>query len=210
MPNKPDHKPKLLTTAATLTALILGGNLLPSTAAQPPALPATPTPMHQPLTGYTKGTSLFERLDAERPPHYHSTNTGAALLREVNDHFNASITYTSEPAGADHWQTPTETDRLRTGDCEDFAIAKAAALLQNGIPESSIDYYQGSTRTGGEMHFILRVTLGGNTYYLDNMTSSITENPLNTNGLTFAFNRRGLTYYLVPTDSDFQPRSEKH
>lgn len=32
------------------------------------------------------------------------------------------IKYLAEPRGEDYWQTPEETENLKTGDCEDFAI----------------------------------------------------------------------------------------
>lgn len=38
----------------------------------------------------------------------------------------------------DIWQTPKETLRLRTGDCEDWALLERAVLLANGIPEEHV------------------------------------------------------------------------
>lgn len=42
------------------------------------------------------------------------------------------ITYKSE-GNKDHWQIPSVSKRLRTGDCEDFAIWVYAKMLENGM-----------------------------------------------------------------------------
>ena len=45
---------------------------------------------------------------------------------ELNSHYNHIIKYKSDTD--DHWQSPQETLDLGSGDCEDFAILKYAAV----------------------------------------------------------------------------------
>lgn len=45
-------------------------------------------------------------------------------LADINDAWNRRIKYLVEPEGRDHWQLPSETINLGTGDCEDLAIGK--------------------------------------------------------------------------------------
>ena len=56
--------------------------------------------------------------------------------RMVNSQVNNMLTYRTDRD--EHWQTLAETLRLRTGDCEDYAIAKYEKLLARGIPESDL------------------------------------------------------------------------
>ena len=66
-------------------------------------------------------------------------------VRTVNSQVNGMLTYRTDRD--EHWQTLAETLRLRTGDCEDYAIAKYEKLLARGIPESdlkiAVGYYKG-------------------------------------------------------------------
>lgn len=51
-------------------------------------------------------------------------------LVDINERWNRAIKYKAEPQGKDHWQNPSETIALGTGDCEDYAIGKYFTLLQ--------------------------------------------------------------------------------
>ena len=57
-------------------------------------------------------------------------------VRTVNSQVNNMLTYKLD--NGEHWQTLAETMRKRTGDCEDYAIAKYEKLLALGIPESDL------------------------------------------------------------------------
>lgn len=59
-------------------------------------------------------------------------------VADINDFWNKTITYKSEPPGEDIWQTPEETLKLKTGDCEDFAIAKYFDLIASGVPKENV------------------------------------------------------------------------
>lgn len=47
----------------------------------------------------------------------------AAAPARIHAAVNIACAYRPEPPGRDRWQTPDESLRLGTGDCEDFAIA---------------------------------------------------------------------------------------
>lgn len=55
------------------------------------------------------------------------------------------IRYKQEPKRTDKWQTHAETQRLGTGDCEDFAILVAHLCLKAGIPCKVFLTYSGYT-----------------------------------------------------------------
>lgn len=63
-------------------------------------------------------------------------NATAVLIMAVNIAVNRKIQY--KPDAVDHWQSPAETARLGTGDCEDYAIAKYFELRKNGVPDSEM------------------------------------------------------------------------
>jgi hypothetical protein len=50
----------------------------------------------------------------------------------VFDWVSSNITYVAEPEGADRWQAPEETLRLRGGDCEDFTLLISDMVLEMG------------------------------------------------------------------------------
>jgi hypothetical protein len=87
------------------------------------------------------------------------TQTDTERIRETNTAVNEYLTY--KPDSGDYWQSPEESLKYRTGDCEDYAILKADALGGGDIhvvyvPDQghhAILYYQG--------------------YYLDNRFSFI-------------------------------------
>lgn len=86
-------------------------------------------------------------------------------LSDVNARINRAIRYT--PDEGDHWQTPVETLSLGQGDCEDYAIAKLAALLAAGwrADDVRLVYCQ---RDGGA-HMVVEVHHAGAVWVLDNL-----------------------------------------
>lgn len=54
-------------------------------------------------------------------------------VQEVNTYVNQRIKYKSDGVNKDYWQYPEETLQKHTGDCEDYAILKAALLHTDGI-----------------------------------------------------------------------------
>ena len=54
-------------------------------------------------------------------------------IEYVNALINDMLDYKLEREGFDHWQSPAESIKLGTGDCEDFAILKFTALRYLGF-----------------------------------------------------------------------------
>jgi len=71
---------------------------------------------------------------------------------DINDAYNYTIRYKTD--AKDHWQTPKETARLRTGDCEDIAIAKYFECIDQGISIDDLMLVVGRER--GIMHMVLK------------------------------------------------------
>ena len=68
------------------------------------------------LTGILISTPLV-------PPQVNSPLT-------LSEYMRANFTYQDEAEGVDYWQTPEETAKLKTADCDDFALY-AQKVLQN-------------------------------------------------------------------------------
>jgi len=68
-----------------------------------------------------------------------SSLSGARLLSAVNRHYNAFPYVPDQVAGkpGDDWESPL-TFLQRSGDCEDYAIAKYLTLALLGVPESEM------------------------------------------------------------------------
>lgn len=71
------------------------------------------------------------------------------LLDDVNYTVNKYLTYC--PDGADTaWKSACETEKTRTGDCEDFAIVKASRLVKlHGISPDEMELGVFMTPKGG-------------------------------------------------------------
>lgn len=146
------------------------------------------------INNYPKVIDLYKRYDTTPQPYVFKTDKqGFDLIYKINKEINERISYKNEPQGKDYWQLPSETNKLRTGDCEDYAIAKWYELLQNGIPERDMTLLQGIS--GFEFHAILQVYYEGKFYYLDNNTNDITVNNIKPLG-SYNINRFGVTYYI--------------
>ncbi len=97
-------------------------------------------------------------------------------LERVNRLINASITYRSEGgsgASRDHWQSFAETVKEKSGDCEDFVIAKHALLRRMGFSPDDL-YVSVLKDTARDLHHaVLVVRLGENFFVLDNLTDRV-------------------------------------
>lgn len=89
-----------------------------------------------------------------------------ATLKQVNGHVNRSIKPRND-SGADVW-----TASASSGDCEDYVLAKRAALIRAGVPASSLRIAYVKTKRG-EGHAILVVKTNGKDLVLDNLTATI-------------------------------------
>ncbi len=56
----------------------------------------------------------------------------AAEIVAIHDGMRRSVRYTSDPVGADGYQTPARTLQLKTADCDDVASLGCAALMSIG------------------------------------------------------------------------------
>lgn len=93
------------------------------------------------------------------------TNDLMAVLKRVNTHVNRSIR--PERDTADIWElNPT------SGDCEDYALSKRAALIKAGVSAGSLRIAYTHTRRG-EPHAVLVVRTSEGDYVLDNLSSSV-------------------------------------
>lgn len=85
----------------------------------------------------------------------------------INDKVNSSIEYRHELD--DEWQTPAETLKKRSGDCEDFAILKYALMLAGGIAEHMLMLIVGHIKGTGDHAFLIADPFGDGARVLDSM-----------------------------------------
>jgi predicted transglutaminase-like cysteine proteinase len=112
---------------------------------------------------------LFARPMAELVRRW-SGLSGRKRLAAVNRHFN-SFPYVPDrdAAGAgDQWLSPL-LFLQRSGDCEDYAIAKYLALRLLGVPETAMAVLVLRDRSTGRDHAVLVVREEGRTVVLDNL-----------------------------------------
>lgn len=96
-------------------------------------------------------------------------------LAIVNDAFNRQryIGDTKNWGRDDYWETPFEF-LTRSGDCEDYAIAKFMALKAAGVPSSDMRIVAvRNLALGGQGHAVLVVYDGGTAYLLDNQIPAV-------------------------------------
>jgi len=102
---------------------------------------------------------------------------GYALLKAVNDAFNdARYPYVAD--AQDYWETPYQFLE-KSGDCEDYAIAKYMALQQLGVHDDDMMIIVVSAKNmGGIGHAILIVFLGDDGYVLDILNRTVMKQEL--------------------------------
>lgn len=89
-----------------------------------------------------------------------------AELDEINRRVNRAITPRLD-SGPDIWEYP----KSGAGDCEDYVIAKRAALINRGWSSSQL--LMTVVHTGTEGHAVLLARTSGGDFVLDNMTDSV-------------------------------------
>jgi predicted transglutaminase-like cysteine proteinase len=129
--------------------------------------------------GYTLGPTGFYVMCSTMPSAcklQRARNVGTAagdiklttdtlgLIDRVNREVNGSMRPQAEAAGADVWKIGGST-----GDCEDYALTKRAALLRKGFPSSSLLMTSVVTRRG-ELHAVLMVRTDRGDFVLDNLS----------------------------------------
>jgi predicted transglutaminase-like cysteine proteinase len=99
--------------------------------------------------------------------------SGLALLSAVNDAFNDDAKYPYVADDGDYWETPYQFLE-RSGDCEDYAIAKYMALQKLGVrDEDMMILVVAAKALGGEGHAVLLVFLGNDGYVLDILNKKV-------------------------------------
>lgn len=88
------------------------------------------------------------------------------LVQAVNRQVNRSITPRAD-GRIDTWSATASA-----GDCEDYVLAKRAALIQQGVPSSALRIGYTKTRQG-EGHVVLIVRTGAGEFVLDNLSTSV-------------------------------------
>jgi len=95
-----------------------------------------------------------------------------AELAQINRQWNLFVTYKPDSL-QDHWQSPTETIKLKTGDCEDISIAKMLdPAIRKSIPTDQLRLSYVHT-PAGVPHMVLIIGKGENALVLDNLFDEI-------------------------------------
>jgi predicted transglutaminase-like cysteine proteinase len=103
---------------------------------------------------------------------------GRARLGIINRAVNLAIQTTSDIAqhgAADVWSSPLETFRSGKGDCEDYAIAKFAALLLAGVPAQDLRLVVIHKAKMRATHAVLAAQLDNRWLVLDNRRHVLIE-----------------------------------
>jgi predicted transglutaminase-like cysteine proteinase len=120
----------------------------------------------------------------------------------VNRAINQAVRYVSdfEAHGvADVWSSPLETLAAGTGDCEDYAIAKFAVLLDAGIPEKDLKVLLVRDMAVRQDHAVLAVRVDGRWLVLDNRRFGLVEtNDLRYFMPLFAIDHGGVSLFAAP------------
>ena len=90
-----------------------------------------------------------------------------AALQSVNSRVNSAIRPRRDAVGRDIWTVGSSS-----GDCEDYALTKRAALIRKGIPAGALRIATTTTRRG-EPHAILVVKTSRGDFVLDNLRADV-------------------------------------
>ena len=153
-----------------------------------PALFGTQEKSSSNLTAFTKWTSMFERFELEMKTsssslviqqwHENLQSLENLPLKEMAARVNSFVNtreyiLDSKNWGqSDYWATPIEFMR-RGGDCEDFAIAKYAALRALGVPEERLRMAIVHDTLKDIPHAVLVVYTDNGAYVLDNQSETM-------------------------------------
>ncbi len=130
------------------------------------------------LAAFTKWTGMLARLDMESPHaaplDFVPAGNRLAELNAVNRMVNA-VSYVSDEenwGAADHWATPGEF-YSRSGDCEDFAIAKYVALKQLGFDPAAMRIVVLVDKQRHKHHAVLMIDTDMGRLILDNQIAEV-------------------------------------
>jgi predicted transglutaminase-like cysteine proteinase len=143
-----------------------------------------------------------------------------AKLKLVNERVNATIRYTEDWAQwhqADVWSAPLNASHKGSfdtgmGDCEDYAIAKYAALRQAGVAEKDLRVLLVKDQSVHLDHAVLAARDEDHWVILDNRWSRLTDdNDLRQFVPLFALNHEGTKMFAAPyAERRVRPATEPH
>ena len=127
---------------------------------------------------------------------------GRARLGEINRAINLAIRPMSDLAqygAVDVWSSPLVTFASGAGDCEDYAIAKFAALRLAGISPEDLRIVVMRDTISGEDHAVAATRLDGHWLMLDNRRMAMIEDTYVRNYRpTFVIDQHGVMKYADP------------
>jgi len=125
---------------------------------------------------------------------------GRARLGEINRAINLAIRASSDLAEygeTDVWSSPLATFAHGAGDCEDYAIAKVAALRQAGVRPEDLRIIIMRDVFHGEDHAVAAARLDGHWLMLDNRRMAMIEDAdLRNFQPLFVMDETGLSRYV--------------
>jgi predicted transglutaminase-like cysteine proteinase len=125
---------------------------------------------------------------------------GRARLGEINRAINLAIRPMSDLAQygeIDVWSSPLTTFASGAGDCEDYAIAKFAALRMAGIAPEDLRIVVMHDTIGGDDHAVAAARLDGHWLTLDNRRMAMVEDTYVRNYRpTFVIDQYGVMQYV--------------
>src|SRR5438270_6884825 len=102
------------------------------------------------------------------------TRDGRALLGETNRAINLAIRAAND-GPEDVWTSPLATFARGAGDCDDYAIAKLAALRLAGVAAEDLRIVVVRDVRAGEEHAVVAARLDGHWLMLDNRRMAMVE-----------------------------------
>lgn len=130
------------------------------------------------------------------------SRSGSDRIAFVNREINAAIRYRNDFAQhgvADLWTAPVATLAAGAGDCEDYAIAKYAALIAAGVPASELRILLVRDRAVRQDHAVLAARNGERWLILDNRWSELREDHrLSHFTPLFALDQHGVSLFAAP------------
>jgi predicted transglutaminase-like cysteine proteinase len=128
--------------------------------------------------------------------------TGRAQLENINQGVNLAIRYVSDRMQhgvADRWSSALSSFATGQGDCEDYAIAKYAALSEAGFAAEDLRLVLVRDRTVREDHAVLAVRHDGKWLIMDNRSALLREDSeISSFTPLFAINHRGVQLFATP------------
>ena len=123
------------------------------------------------------------------------TRDGRARLGETNRAINLAIRAANDGAD-DVWSSPLATFQRGAGDCEDYAIAKLAALRLAGVAADDLRLVVVRDAPTGEEHAVVAAKLDGHWLMLDNRRMAMVEDVYSRNTRPlFVIDQHGVMQY---------------